>query len=67
MVICKKFVCGELFENCYVVFDNQTKDAVVIDPGDKLVFKDIMLFIESEKLNVKMVLLLQLSDNIAKQ
>lgn len=34
-MIVKKFVVGPLEENCYIIGDESTKQAVVIDPGDE--------------------------------
>ena len=34
-MIIKKLVVGPLEENCYVVADEKTKQAIVIDPGDE--------------------------------
>jgi len=34
-MLIKKFVVGPLQENCYIVGDKKTKQAIVIDPGDE--------------------------------
>jgi hydroxyacylglutathione hydrolase len=31
----KKYTVGEMAENCYIVVDNDTQDAIIIDPGDE--------------------------------
>ncbi|MEN2994656.1 MAG: MBL fold metallo-hydrolase [Thermodesulfovibrio sp.] len=50
----KKFEVGPLLVNCYVVYDEQTKDAFLIDPGDE---PDLVLdFIKQEGLNVKYII-----------
>jgi len=51
----KKFIVGPLSTNAYVVYENTTKNAVIIDPG----YKDpsLLQFIEKESLNVKVVIL----------
>lgn len=50
----KKFEVGPLFVNCYIVYDEETKDAVVIDPGDE---PDLILdFIREQELKVKYII-----------
>jgi len=50
----KKFEVGPLFVNCYIIYDESTKEAVVIDPGDE---PDLILdFIKEENLNLKYIL-----------
>lgn len=50
----KKFEVSPLFVNCYVVYDDNTKETIVIDPGDE---PDLMLdFIKEEGLNLKYIL-----------
>ncbi len=50
----KKFEVGPLFVNCYVVYDDNTKKAIVIDPGDE---PDLILdFINEEGLYVKYII-----------
>lgn len=50
----KKFEVGPLFVNCYIIYDERTKEAVVIDPGDE---PDLILdFIKEENLNLKYIL-----------
>jgi glyoxylase-like metal-dependent hydrolase (beta-lactamase superfamily II) len=34
-MIIKRLVVGPLEENCYIIGDEETKDAIVIDPGDE--------------------------------
>ncbi len=49
----KKFEVGPLFVNCYVVYDEKTKDAFLVDPGDE---PDLILdFIKEENLNIKYI------------
>lgn len=55
MINIKKIVVGNLNTNCYVVYDNLTKIALVIDPGSE--FEKINSFIFKGNLNVKAVLL----------
>ncbi len=50
----KKFEVGPLLVNCYVVYDEKTKEAFAIDPGDE---PDLILdFIKDENLNLKYIL-----------
>lgn len=50
----KRFEVGPLFVNCYVVYDENTLQAVVIDPGDE---PDLILdFIKEESLTTKYIL-----------
>lgn len=50
----KKFDVGPLFVNCYVVYDENKKEAAIIDPGDE---PDLVLeFIKEEHLNVKYII-----------
>ncbi|MEN2986494.1 MAG: MBL fold metallo-hydrolase [Thermodesulfovibrionaceae bacterium] len=50
----KKFEVGPLFVNCYIVYDENTKQAVVIDPGDE---PDLIVdFIKEENLSVKYII-----------
>lgn len=55
MIVVKKFVFNPFFENTYVVWDTESKEAAVIDPGCSDDIEKILLknFIEKEKLNVK--------------
>ena len=52
------FICNMLHENCYVVFDEQSREAAVIDPGfywndEKQLFAD---FVEENQLQIKYML-----------
>lgn len=50
----KKFEVGSLFVNCYIVYEESTKDGLVIDPGDE---PDLILdFIKEESLNIKYII-----------
>lgn len=46
---------GMVATNCYIVFDEQSREAVVIDPGDSA--PSILHAVDEEKLTVKYVLL----------
>ena len=55
MLFVETIICGPLENNVYVVFDDETLEAVVIDPsiGTESVFS----FIQSKKLSVKQILI----------
>lgn len=46
---------GVVGTNCYIVYDENTRDAAVIDPGDNA--RSILKAVSEEKLNVRYVLL----------
>lgn len=46
---------GMVRTNCYIIYDEATREAAVIDPGDNA--KSILHAVNEEKLNVKYVLL----------
>ena len=50
----KKMLVSELETNCYILSDEETKEAVIIDPGDDGIV--LMEYIDAEKLNVKYIL-----------
>ena len=51
----KLMVLGPVATNCYFLYDDETKDAIIFDPADKAnVIKD---FIEKEGLNLKAIML----------
>lgn len=50
----RKFEVGPLLVNCYMVYDEKTKDAFLVDPGDE---PDLIIdFIKEENLNVKYII-----------
>ncbi len=50
----KKFEVGPLLVNCYIVYDENTKDGFVIDPGDE---PDLILdFIKEEELIIQYII-----------
>lgn len=52
----EKFSIGKVMQtNCYVVFDEETKDTIIIDPGDE--DKEIIEYIEKNELKVKYIYL----------
>lgn len=51
----KKFTVGVLATNCYIIFDEHTKEAMVVDPGYE--DEDILDFINTEELKVKYIYL----------
>ena len=50
----KKMLVSELETNCYILSDEETKEAVIIDPGDDGIV--LMEYIDAEKLKVKYIL-----------
>ena len=54
-VIIKRIIVGPLETNCYLVADEKTKEAVIIDPGDES--EKIFSAIRQEKLKPKFILL----------
>jgi glyoxylase-like metal-dependent hydrolase (beta-lactamase superfamily II) len=55
MIKIKKFVFSQFFENTYVVWDDLTKETMIVDPGcsDSYEEKELESFISSNKLRVK--------------
>ena len=55
----EQFRCNEFVENCYVAFDEETLEAVIIDPGMKYKqeWDSFRSFISDNNLNVKHILL----------
>ncbi|HPF19048.1 MAG: MBL fold metallo-hydrolase [Bacillota bacterium] len=51
----KVFPCGYLQTNCYLVWNESTKNAFIVDPGD--VSPDLKAWIQKEKLTPQYVLL----------
>ena len=49
-----RLVVGPLQVNCYIVYDEKTKDAIVIDPGDD--GQDILQLVNGKGLKVKYVI-----------
>lgn len=52
-MIIRKLVVGPLQENCYIVGDDRTREAIVIDPGDEP--DRIVETIKEDKLNVSTI------------
>jgi hydroxyacylglutathione hydrolase len=48
-----RLVVGPLQVNCYIVFDEKTKEAIVIDPGDDV--QDILHLVNGKGLKVKYI------------
>lgn len=57
-MIIETFTVGMLSTNCYVVYSEQSKEAIVIDPGLDAPFETQQIFnyIAKEKLKVKLIL-----------
>ena len=49
------FVVGEIQTNCYVVYNEESKDCFLVDPGDKDRF--LSEFLKKNQLNVKYIIL----------
>ncbi|RMD52492.1 MAG: MBL fold metallo-hydrolase [Nitrospirae bacterium] len=54
-MLVKRLVVGPLEVNCYIVIDEMTKEAFIVDPGDEP--DRIIEEIESDSLNVKYIVL----------
>lgn len=54
-MIFKRLQTGVYAVNCYIIADDRTKDAIVVDPGGD--FDDIANIIQKEELHVKYILL----------
>ncbi len=52
-MILMRLIVGPLQVNCYILADEKTKEAVVIDPGDDV--RDILKIIENKGLTVKSI------------
>lgn len=54
MLVVKKFIFNPFLENTYIVWDNETKEAAIIDPGcsDDIESSLLKRFIEKENLDV---------------
>lgn len=53
----QKFIVGMLFTNCYLPYDEETKTAIIIDPGFDVYSEaeQIVNFVDKEELSVKLV------------
>ena len=54
-MLVKKTVLGVYQENAYIIVDETTRDALIIDPGDE--GESLVRYLESMKINLKAVLL----------
>ena len=54
-MLVKKTVLGVYQENAYVIVDDATRDALIIDPGDE--GESLVRYLESLKINLKAILL----------
>ena len=54
-MLVKKTVLGVYQENAYVIVDDATRDALIIDPGDE--GESLVRYMESLKINLKAILL----------
>lgn len=55
MLMMKQFYTGPLYVNTYLVYDNETKDAFIVDPGG--VSPALTSFIEMNKFKVNFIIL----------
>ncbi len=57
-MITQMFVVGKLYTNCYIVSCEQTRDAVIIDPGFDVEdeAKKVSKFIEDNQLDIKCII-----------
>jgi len=53
-MIFKRFVVGPLEVNCYVIADEETKEGVVVDPGDNV--DEIFSFVEKNGIKIKYII-----------
>ncbi len=55
MIVVKKFVFNPFMENTFIIWDEDTKNAIVIDPGCSSEDEEFILssFIDERKLNIK--------------
>jgi glyoxylase-like metal-dependent hydrolase (beta-lactamase superfamily II) len=51
----KRIPTGQMMANCYLIWNKNTNNAIVIDPGDSA--EKIISYIDENKLNVKKILL----------
>ncbi|SFN38238.1 MBL fold metallo-hydrolase [Proteiniclasticum ruminis] len=54
-MLVKKTVLGVYQENAYIIVDDTTRDALIIDPGDE--GESLVRYLESLKINLKAILL----------
>lgn len=52
-MIFKRFIVGPLEVNCFVIADSETKEGVVIDPGDNV--DEILDFVNANNINLKYI------------
>jgi hydroxyacylglutathione hydrolase len=58
MIEIKKFIFGAFSENTYVVFDTETKEALILDPGNMDPYEDRIIcdFIDNNHLKLKYII-----------
>jgi hydroxyacylglutathione hydrolase len=58
MIKIKKFIFGAFSENTYTVYDTETKEALILDPGNMDPYEDQILceFIDKNELKVKYII-----------
>jgi len=53
-MLLKKIIVGDLEENCYIIADDNTSNAIIIDPGDD--YERIQKFLDQNKLNPRFII-----------
>lgn len=53
-MVFKRFVVGPLEVNCFVVADEETKEAIIVDPGDNV--DEIFNFVEKNGFKIKYII-----------
>lgn len=53
-MVLKRFVVGPLEVNCYLIIDEETKEAVVVDPGDNV--DEILDYVKRENITIKYII-----------
>ncbi len=49
-MVVKRFVVGELLTNCYIYVDERTKEAIIVDPGER--DESVDVFVDSNSLKI---------------
>ena len=59
MLKVEQFRCNEFAENCFVAYDEETKDAFIVDPGMKFEqeWKAVKSFVDERQLKISHILL----------
>ena len=49
----KALVVGPIMENCYILYDEQTLEGIIVDPGDEAT--SILNVVDNLKLHIKYI------------